>query len=88
MALATEALKTALKTDILEILNTPITEKSTDAEVKNNFATKLADAIGDRLEAWIKTGTVTVSPGIPVSTAGSPTAQTGTTTGPGTGVIS
>lgn len=88
MALATEALKLALKADILEILNTPITEKSSDAEVKNNFATKLANAIGDRLDAWIKTGTVTVPAGIPVSTAGSPTAQTGATTGPGTGTIS
>ncbi len=88
MALATEVLKLALKEDILEILNTPITEKSSDAEVKNNFATKLANAIGDRLDTWIKTGTVTVSPGIPVSTAGSPVAQTGATTGPGTGTIS
>ena len=87
MALATEALKLALKSDILEILNTPISEKSSDVEVKNNFATKLADAIGNRLDTWIKTGTVTVQPGIPVSTAGSPTAQTGATTGPGTGTI-
>lgn len=87
MALATAALKAALKTDILDILNTPITEQSSDAEVKNNFATKLADAIGDRLDTWIKTGTVTVQPGIPVSTAGSPVAQTGATTGPGTGTI-
>ena len=87
MALATEVLKSALKSDILDILNTPISEKSSDAEVKNNFATKLANAIGDRLDTWIKTGTVTVSPGIPVSTAGSPTAQTGATTGPGTGTI-
>ena len=38
MALATAALKAALKTDILNILNTPITEQSSDAEVKNNFA--------------------------------------------------
>ena len=87
MALATAALKAALKADILNILNTPITEQSSDAEVKNNFATKLANAIGDRLDTWIKTGTVTVQPGIPVSTAGSPVAQTGTTTGPGTGTI-
>ena len=87
MALATAALKAALKTDILDILNTPITEQSSDAEVKNNFATKLANAIGDRLDTWIKTGTVTVQPGIPVSTAGSPVAQTGATTGPGTGTI-
>ncbi len=87
MALATAALKLALKSDILEILNTPISEKSSDAEVKNNFATKLANAIGDRLDTWIKTGTVTVQSGIPVSTAGSPTAQTGATTGSGTGTI-
>ena len=40
------------------------------------------------IDTWIKTGTVTVQAGIPVSTAGSPTAQTGATTGPGTGTIS
>lgn len=87
MALQTNLLKQLLKSDIIDILNSPIDENSKDSEVKNNFATKLADAIGDRLDAWIKTGVVTVQPGIPVSTAGSPTAQTGVTTGPGTGTI-
>ena len=87
MALQTDLLKQLLKTDIIDILDSPIDENSDDSEVKNNFATKLANAIGDRLDAWIKTGIVTVQPGIPVSTAGSAAAQTGATTGPGTGTI-
>lgn len=88
MALQTELFKQLLKGDILDILNSPIDEKSDNATVKNQFATKLADAIGSRLDAWIKTGIVTVQPGIPVATAGTPAAQTGATTGPGTGTIS
>ena len=87
MALQTDLLKQLLKADIIDILDSPIDENSDDSEVKNNFATKLANAIGDRLDAWIKTGVVTVQPGIPVSTAGSAAAQTGATTGPGTGTI-
>lgn len=87
MALQTDLLKQLLKADIIDILDSPIDENSDDSEVKNNFATKLANAIGDRLDAWIKTGIVTVQPGIPVSTAGSAAAQTGATTGPGTGTI-
>lgn len=88
MALQTELFKQLLKTDIVDILNSSIDEKSADDAVKNDFATKLANAIGDRLDAWIKTGIVTVQPGIPVTTAGTPTAQTGSTVGPGTGTIS
>lgn len=84
MALATEALKVALEKDILDILNSPISEKSSDAEVKNNFAKKLAEAIGNRMEAWIKTGIVTVQPGIAVTTPAGP----GATSAPGTGSIS
>lgn len=48
------------------------------------FATGLADLI----DAYVKTGTVTVPLGVPVATAGSPTAQTGATTAPGIGTIS
>ena len=88
MALQTELFKQLLKNDILNILNTPIDENSPDATVKEQFASKLAEAVGSRIDAWIKTGTVTVQPGIPVATAGTPAAQTGATTGPGTGTIS
>jgi len=40
------------------------------------------------IDAYIRQATVnvTVAPGTPVATAGSPAAQTGVTTGPGTGV--
>ena len=48
------------------------------------FATGLADLI----DAYVKTGTVTVASGIAVATTGSATAQTGTTTAMGTGTIS
>jgi len=54
-----------------------------DGSLKN-IAKQLATAIDNH----IKSGTVTVAAGIPVSTAGSPTAQTGATTAPGTGQIS
>ena len=87
MALATKVLEQTLKAKILETLNKPIDEKMSDSEVKQRLASDLASAIADGVDAWIKTGTVTVQPGIPVSTAGSPTAQTGATTGPGTGTI-
>ena len=88
MALATAVLEQTLKAKILETLNKPIDEKMTDAQVKQRLASDLAKAIADGVDTWIKTGTVTVQPGIPVATAGSPTAQTGSTTGPGTGTIS
>ena len=43
---------------------------------------KFADGLADAIDTYIKTAQV--NPGIPVSTAGGPTAQTGATTGPGT----
>lgn len=49
---------------------------------------KIAEIIANRVDAYIKSATITVSPGIPVATAGSPAAQTGATTGPGTATIS
>lgn len=88
MALATKVLEETLKAKILETLNKPINEKMTDTQVKQRLASDLASAIANGVDTWIKTGTVTVQPGIPVSTVGSPTAQTGSTTGPGTGTIS
>lgn len=63
-------------------------KKSDSEAVKNRFAENISNAIADGVDAWIKTATVTVAEGIPVATAGSPTAQTGATTAPGTGIIS
>lgn len=49
---------------------------------------EFADRLSTLIEIFVKTGTVTVAQGIPVATAGSATAQTGATTGTGTGAIS
>ncbi len=54
---------------------------------EDDAAAKVAEAIANRVDAYIKTATITVNPGIPVATAGSPAAQTGATTGPGTATI-
>lgn len=88
MPIATEALRTSLTQGIKDALNQPIDETSNSDEVKQRFAQNIANAIADGVDAWIKTATVTVQAGIPVSTSGSPTAQTGVTTGQGTGTIS
>ena len=87
MALATQVLQANLQRKIKAILDAPFDEKSDPEQVKMKFAQELSTAIADEMDAWIKTGMVTVQPGIPVATVGSPTAQTGTTTGPGTGTI-
>lgn len=50
----------------------------------SGYASKMADLI----DAFVKSGTVTVATGIPVATAGGPTAQTGATTSTGIGTIS
>jgi hypothetical protein len=47
----------------------------------------IADQLATAIENYIKSGTVIVDPGIPVSTAGTAAAQTGATTAPGTGQI-
>jgi hypothetical protein len=88
MPLNTEGLRTTLKTKIKEAFDAPIDEKSDSNKVKQDLANAIADAIADGVDAWIKTATVTVQAGIAVATAGSPTAQTGATTSPGTGTIS
>lgn len=88
MPIATEALRASLTQGIKNALDQPIDETSNSDEVKQRFAQNIANAIADGVDAWIKTATVTVQAGIPVSTSGSPTAQTGVTTGQGTGTIS
>lgn len=73
--------KATLKENILDLLTNMRTKESVCDE---EFAEKLSTAI----DTYVKTGEVTVAPGIAVSTTGSPTAQTGTTTAPGKGTIS
>lgn len=86
--LQTSVLIKNLTAKIKEALDAPIDEKSDSEKVKQQLAENLANAIGTEIDAWIKTATVTVAPGIPVATSGSPTSQVGATTGTGTATIS
>lgn len=56
--------------------------------LKENTPDEAADQIATAIDSYIKTATITIVPGIPVATAGTAAAQTGATTGPGTGSIS
>ena len=58
-------------------------QRKTDSSMEE-YAERLASLI----EAFVKSGEVTVQPGISVSTAGTATAQTGATTSTGMGTIS
>lgn len=66
--------KTALAQSILKLM----TDARKETEIDDS---KFADGLADAIDAFVKTGEVQA--GIPVSTAGSATAQTGATTGPG-----
>ncbi len=56
--------------------------------INNASLTALCDAIASTVVSHIQVAAVViVAPGIPVATAGSPSAQTGTTTAPGTGTV-
>ena len=58
-------------------------QRKTDASMEE-YAERLASLIDD----FVKSGEVTVEPGIQVDTAGTATAQTGATTSAGKGTIS
>jgi hypothetical protein len=66
--------KTALAQSILKLM----TDARKEIEIDDS---KFANGLADAIDAFVKTGEVQA--GIPVSTAGSATAQTGATTGPG-----
>jgi hypothetical protein len=66
--------KTALAQSILKLM----TDARKETEIDDS---KFANGLEDAIDAFVKTGEVQA--GIPVSTAGSATAQTGATTGPG-----
>ncbi|WP_300727035.1 hypothetical protein [uncultured Rikenella sp.] len=72
--------KAALQSGILALL----TDMRSRTEVSDSdFAGTLADLI----DTYIRSATITIAAGIPVSTAGGPTAQTGTTTAPAVATI-
>lgn len=66
--------KTALAQSILKLM----TDARKETEIDDS---KFANGLADAIDAFVKTGEVQA--GIPVSTAGSATAQIGATTGPG-----
>lgn len=74
-------LKTALNT-LFE--NADKASKTSTPMSQNDFNAAFAKCISD----FIKTATVTTPLGVPVSTAGTATAQTGATTAAGVGTIS
>ncbi len=76
--------KNTLKQEIKQAFKDEQNEEHDANKSLERVATKLADAI----DKFIKSGTVTVASGIAVSTAGSASAQTGTTTSIGAGTIS
>jgi predicted KAP-like P-loop ATPase len=78
MAMSKTALGKAIA-DLIIDANAPADMK---AKITSQW-TNIAGAIIDE----IKKSTITVAAGIPVSTAGSPTAQTGATTSTGTATI-
>jgi hypothetical protein len=53
-----------------------------------NISDQITDIFCDAIDAYIKSATITVAAGIPVSTAGTALAQTGATTAPATATIS
>ena len=72
--------KQALKQGIITLQQDMLTK--TDASMEE-YAERLASLI----DAFVRSGEVTVQPGISVSTAGTAAAQTGATTGTGKGTI-
>ena len=66
--------KATLQAQLLQVFTAMRNEKEiSDA--------KLAEKLASAIDTYIRSAQV--APGIPVATAGSPTAQTGATTGPG-----
>lgn len=73
--------------DKTTLINT-LTSIFNDLTTANNTASAKATAIANAIDTYVKSGSVTVASGIPVSTTGTAAAQTGSTTGTGTGTIS
>jgi hypothetical protein len=77
MSLNKPVLKNGIKTLLDDMLNRE--ENSND---------EYADRLSTLIDTFVKSATVTVAIGIPVSTAGSAISQTGATTSTGTATIS
>lgn len=78
-------------------LNTPLLKQQIKSAFKAQLAKSenpdaalddLAQKLADAVHAYVVGATVTVPPGVPVTTAGTAAAQTGATTAAGIGTIS
>ena len=63
-----------------------LTDSKAPADMKAQIK-EIWEKIGAEIVAEVKKAQITVAAGIPVSTAGSPTAQTGATTSTGSGTV-
>lgn len=72
--------KTVLKQNLKQLAEDMLTRET-------NSTDEWADRMANIFEAFVKSGTVTIAVGIPVSTTGTALAQTGATTSTGTGTI-
>lgn len=79
MALVLASYKTALRAALLA--------DSSIQAIDNAALTALVSAICTATDAYIRSATVTVPPGVAVAVAGSSSAQTGATVAPGVGLI-
>lgn len=80
----TEKLRLTLFKKIKDALDSGIDYESDSEEIKNQFSKALSDAIADGVDEWIKSASVTIEPGIQVTT----NAGSGVTTTQGFGSIS
>lgn len=72
--------KASLKSGIKQLMDDMLTREQNS---NDEFATRLSNLI----DTFVKSGTVTVNAGIPVTTSGTAVAQSGATTSTGTGTI-
>ena len=77
--------KATLVNDLKAVYNANITDPTDEQTQQIN---DMANAIATAVDNYIKSATITVAAGIPVTTAGSPSAQTGATTAPAIATIS
>ena len=72
--------KQTLKQGIIDLQQDMLTKTEADTE-------ESAERLSSLIDAFVRSGEVTVDPGISVSTAGTAAAQSGTTTSVGKGTI-
>ena len=88
LSIAKPGLKSAIESAFNAQLNESTGAESNKDVSPEDLISKLAEALTNAIHDYVTQATVNVNPGIAVSTAGSPAAQTGATTSPGTGNLS